>query len=386
MINSKYRDSAWATAGHFATDFYFNFIPALLPVVAARLGLSLAQVGFITMTSLIASNFFQPVLGLRFDKHPSRSWLWLSLVASGLFMCLSSLPVGYAAFTMLIAIGGFANGAFHPIGSMVVYQADEENRGLGMSIYSTAGSLGYAIAPAIAAAMIVRWGTPSLMWWTLALPLLGYSVFQTDMKRLKSGPEETPVSLKTLFSAGLLFLTGITILRAWGHLAYASYLVFFLEERGYSYASGANLLTVFLIAASVGGLIGGKLSDSMGRKWVVISTMVGSTLFSALFILTSGWLAIFCLIGCGFMVGGSFPVLIVLGQELMPNNIGFASGISMGFSWGIAGLGIYCNGIIGDMYGLNTSFWLTTAILGSAALLTVIAVAFIPRKERTVEG
>ncbi|MGE5371690.1 MAG: MFS transporter [Solirubrobacterales bacterium] len=376
----KYRDFYWASGGHFATDLYFNLLPALLPVVSHRLGLSLTQVGFVTMASMVAANFFQPLLGHRFDRRPNRLWPRVSLVASGFFMVLCGLPVGYGLFGLLAVVGGFANGAFHPLGSVVAYQSNPRQRGFFMSMYSTAGSFGFAIGPAIAAVMIQTFQTPvSLLALALPLPLFWHYLGKIDLSKLQTQSESAgePNGLKGILTAGVVVLTLIMILRAWGHLAFCSYLVFLLQERGFTYVAAANLLTAFLIAASVGGLGGGKLSDGIGRRAVVLITLVGSALFSGLFLVSSGPLSLVFLILAGLGIGGSFPVLIVLGQELMPNNIGLASGISMGFAWGMAAFGIYLNGIVGDLYGLTASFWMTTGILALAAIMTAGAIAVL---------
>lgn len=81
------------------------------------------------------------------------------------------------------------------------------------------------------------------------------------------------------------------------------------------------------------------------------------------------------------MVGATFPVLVVLSQELMPGNIGLASGISMGFAWGVAALGVFLNGLVADNFGWTWSFWIGNLILALAAVI-VVGAAMLPDKNK----
>lgn len=372
-----------AASGHFATDFYINFLPALLPVMAVKLHLNATMVGFATMICLIVASFCQPQFGYWFDKHPNPKWVGISLLVSGIFMCVSGLALNYIVFLILIVIAGAGNGLYHPSGSVIAYQVDEKNRGFMMSLFSTFGSLGYAIAPAVAAFFIVKWGLPSLLILVLPLPFL---VYMLDRVKIAQQPEkdgEAPV-LRSLLSGMMVALIVIMVLRAWGHLVYSTYLVFLLQERGMTYGTAAAILTVFLIAGAVGGLIAGRISDIWGRKLVVILTTVLTPIFLSLFLTTGGTLSLAFLMVGGLLVGASFPVLVVLGQELMPGNIGLASGISMGFAWGVAALGVFLNGLAADHFGWITSFWIGTGVLGAAALI-VMGAALLPQNTKNKE-
>jgi hypothetical protein len=127
---------------------------------------------------------------------------------------------------------------------VVAYQADEKNRGFMMSIFSTFGAMGYAAAPGIVAFFIVRWGLPSLLLLILPLPWLVYMLNKVPITRVQRGEEGKPV-LSSILSAAMIVLIVILILRAWGSLAYSTYLVFILQERGIAYDLAAAILKLF---------------------------------------------------------------------------------------------------------------------------------------------
>lgn len=47
-------------AGHLLNDFYYNFLPILLPIIMPKLGLSLTMSGLLIMVYAITSNLLQP--------------------------------------------------------------------------------------------------------------------------------------------------------------------------------------------------------------------------------------------------------------------------------------------------------------------------------------
>jgi FSR family fosmidomycin resistance protein-like MFS transporter len=73
----------------------------------------------------------------------------------------------------------------------------------------------------------------------------------------------------------------------------------------------------------------------------------------------------------GLLLGSSVPVTIVMAQELLPRNVGVASGLMMGFAFGMGGLGVTINGLIADSYGLGASLMLL-AVLPIAAFLVAL--------------
>ena len=63
-----------------------------------------------------------------------------------------------------------------------------------------------------------------------------------------------------------------------------------------------------------------------------------------------------------------------MGHELLPQNVGLASGIMMGLAIGFGGLGVAVNGIIADQYSLAAAIGtIPLPIIGA-----VILMAFLP--------
>ena len=56
----------------------------------------------------------------------------------------------------------------------------------------------------------------------------------------------------------------------------------------------------------------------------------------------------------GFFIIGSFATTIIIAQCMMPNNVGMASGLTIGFSVGLGGFGVTILGMLADRFGLPT--------------------------------
>jgi FSR family fosmidomycin resistance protein-like MFS transporter len=133
------------------------------------------------------------------------------------------------------------------------------------------------------------------------------------------------------------------------------------------------MLTVFLVGGAVAGLYGGHLSDQFGRRRVIVVSMLIYPILASLMILSKGgW--IWLLAGAsGAALLASFAVTIVAAQELMPQNVGLASGLILGLGFGTGGLGTAFSGFLADTLGLYQVMW----ILALAPVLCALLAVFI---------
>jgi FSR family fosmidomycin resistance protein-like MFS transporter len=115
---------------------------------------------------------------------------------------------------------------------------------------------------------------------------------------------------------------------------------------------------------------GGRISDRFGRKEFMVFALVGAIPFFCLFMVLSGFAAIIALLGFGFCLWATFSVAVAMGHELLPQNVGLASGVMLGLTIGFGGLGVAVNGLIADRYSL----W---AALGTIPLVIAVAIVLM---------
>jgi FSR family fosmidomycin resistance protein-like MFS transporter len=154
-----------------------------------------------------------------------------------------------------------------------------------------------------------------------------------------------------------------------------------LQERGLTLAAAGRTMFVFTIAISAGTLLGGALSDRVGR-WPLLAaclTLIGPTLW--LFLSLSGPLQWALVVLMGILIGATFPISIVMAQDAWPAGVGTASGLVMGLGWVPGGLGASLTGYLADRYDLTTALrvLLLPAALG---VLSILAYAAVQRAAR----
>ena len=116
-----------------------------------------------------------------------------------------------------------------------------------------------------------------------------------------------------------------------------TFLALYFMNRWHELAErGSQAQRVSLGTSIVGTLLGGWLADRFGRRAVIRSGFAGATLFLALFLRTGdrSW-ALALLVPLSIFIFLPTSVLVVLGQEYLPNRVGMASGVTLGLavSW-----------------------------------------------------
>lgn len=382
MIKNNVRHSWYAvtllTTGHFFSDFYANFLPALLPIVMPKLGLSLTMSGLLVMILSFTSNVLQPFFGYILDKK-NLNWLLLLTIPGGaIFICLTGIADTKTMLFVLVTLSGLAVSIFHPLGTSLISKvANTSKLGLSISIFVAGGNLGFALAPVIIVYFTENYGLSALPLLIIPSLVLSVALYQSGLSKpsLRSVTELKTLSNLTKLSEqiDLIKLNIAMGLRAWTHVSVTTFLPVLLVSQGHSATFAGIMLTIFLIGAALGGLYGGYLSDRLGCKKVIIVSLALGILPTYLFLssLEITWWTWIALFLCGAGLQGSAPSSLVWAQRLLPNNAGMASGMMLGLSFGLGGIGTAITGALADSITLATSLLLTTIPLALAALITI---------------
>jgi len=183
--------------------------------------------------------------------------------------------------------------------------------------------------------------------------------------RISSKVKVVPPPLMPILRSNWVELTKLTIVVAFRSLAYLGLIAFlplYLQATNISLLVGSRLLFVMLFFGAIGGIVGGYLSDRIGRKAVIVGSLLLSTPMFYCFLHTSGVLSYVLLALAGAALLASFSVTVVVAQEIISKNAAMASGLMLGFGIGIGGLGVGLVGILAEHYGvsfaINLLIWL----------------------------
>jgi MFS transporter, FSR family, fosmidomycin resistance protein len=375
------RAMAVLSASHLFTDVSQGAVPALLTFMVAKQGLSNAAAGGLVLAATISSSVIQPVFGHISDRR-SLPWLMpLGPVLGGLGIALAGVAPSYGLVFASILLSGIGVASFHPEGSRFANYVSGDRRASGMSLFSVGGNVGFALGPVILTPLLLIFGLHGTVFlliptWLMALVLLHelprLGRFRTDVVAGRVEPSDQPAAWKPF-----AVLAAVIIVRSFIYFGLVTFIpLYYVKVLHAGKALGAAALTAMLLGGAVGTLVGGPLADRFGRRPVLIGSMVALPPLIAAFLLSGPALALVFATITGAVTIATFAVTIVMGQEYLPGRIGASSGVTIGLSIGLGGVGAPLLGLIGDADGLRAVFE-TIAALPLLALALSLA---LPRE------
>ncbi len=360
------------SAGHLITDIYQGALPAILPFLKEKLALTYTMTGAIMLAANLTSSVIQPLFGYLSDKKEKSFLLPLGCVCAGLGLSLLSIPGSYWAVIALVIVSGLGVASFHPEGYKTAHFFTGDRMAAGMSVFSVGGNLGFALGPILSLFVIGTYGfnfLPVMFVFSLVfLGMIGYAWRTvTENSSSSAGKEralEIPTPSGAHFSLFLLIMT--VVMRSWTQIGLMTYIPFYYIDylKGDPMYAG-KLVSVFLLGGVVGTIIGSLLADRWGHRKFLILSLTATSLFFPVVFMADGIMLFIALGVFGTLLISSFTVTIVMAQQLLPKNLGVASGLMVGFAIGTGGIGVTILGIIADYYGVPTA-------LKSIMLLPVI--------------
>jgi MFS transporter, FSR family, fosmidomycin resistance protein len=393
---SAFREVWLISAGHMMTHWYPATFYLLLPLIGNDLGLSFSQIGSI-LTCQFAAGALSNLPGGMVVDAVGRKGLLMAVALS--WVGLPYLVMGFSySYWMLLACAalvGIGNNLWHPTAIPLLAQNHPERRGLVVSIHAMGGNLGDAIAPLAVGAMltVLSWRDvvvmnviPGVAAAVLLLLLLGRAGgADLNPDRLASGGRSAVRS----FAGVRLLLANRTVLmlslgsgvRAMTAMTLLTFLPIFLaNELGYSPAWVGGILFALQAAGFAAAPLSGHLSDRMGRRNVIVASMVMSAVV-LLFMAFAGRSPAFVLFVAflGFFLFAIRAVLQAWLLDATPTHLG---GTSIGILFGAqavgSAIGPLIGGVIADHYGIIATFYYLAATIVVANMF----ILFTPEENR----
>jgi len=372
------------SAAHLLNDLLQSTVTATYPLLKADLDLSFAQIGSITLVYQIAASIFQPVVGMLFDRRPFRGTLVLASLLTCLGIAGLALSDSIAMVFASVFVVGTGSSILHPEASRITSLASGGKRGLAQSIFQVGGNFGGSVGPLLIALVVAPHGRRYLLWFLL-FSVLAFGItsyisrwFRNFLASHGNNSRvlvwrQRPFGLRK--TVAVIAVISVLIISKYLYLeSLRSYYTFYLIDKfGISISASQVCLFVFLFATAAGTLVGGPVGDRIGRKWVILISILGTAPFS-LALPHAGFAATMVLSFCaGFMISSAFPAILLYAQELLPNRLGLVSGLFFGFAFGMGGISSALLGRMIDSVGLETVY----RLVAFAPLVGLVAV-FLP--------
>jgi FSR family fosmidomycin resistance protein-like MFS transporter len=350
---------------HLFTDLTGSALPAMMPFLKNTLQLSYTAVGAVIMVSNMTSSIIQPLFGYLSDKMEMRWLLPVSIILTYIGFSFLGLAPSFLVLLILVIIHGLGIAVYHPEGTKIMHYFTGSRIATGMSFFQVGGNLGMALGPLfITYAIALADLSGTLFYLFLGIPMLTILLlFSKELtlpvKGEKSGLLETkggtpPVGENRGWSSMSLLVIAVSM-RSWAHMGLITFVPFYYIHilNGDAITAG-RLVFVFLIGGVAGTLIGAAIADKIGHKYYFCLSMILSVPLLFLFLEVRGIWVFIILFLAGLLLISSFSVTIVMGQMILRNRLGMASGLTMGFVIGMGGVGAGLLGIVADSWGVMT--------------------------------
>jgi MFS family permease len=365
--------------GHALTHWYPATFYLLLPLIGTELGLSYSQIGSI-LTFQFAAGAISNIPGGIFVDTVGRKGL---LMAVALFWIgFPYLMMGFShAYWMMLACAtllGIGNNLWHPTAIPWLATRFPERKGLVMSFHSMGGNVGDAVAPLVVGALLTVFSwrdvvlmnvLPGIAMSVLILVYVG-RIHNAEKAAGAAGKKPAGAQLRAfatlLTDRAVVTLSVGSTFRTMTQSALLTFLpVYLAREMGYSPVWIGACMFVLQAAGFIAAPIAGHLSDTIGRRQIIISSMSMTAVVLLAMIFTGGTIWFVLLVAAlGFFLYAVRAVLQAWLLDATPPGLGgSAIGILFGAQAAGAAIGPICAGILADHYGIMAAFYFLAATI-----------------------
>jgi MFS family permease len=410
MSRLETRNMGLIILGHALTHWYPATFYMLLPLIGSELGLSYSQIGFIMTCQYAAGAISNVPGGMLVDVWGKKGQLMaLSLFWVGFPYLLMGFTTEYWMLLLCVMLVGIGNNLWHPTAIPLLGRMFPDRKGFVLSLHGMGGNVGDALAPLAVGVLLttLSWReivvlnvVPGAAMSVLLLFFLGALTFAPKAKAAPSAgdnskampatPQPTIVNgggqsmasymdgLKTLVrTRGLFMLTLSSSFRSMTQGTLLTFLPLYLaKEMKYDIFWVGVILAMLQLAGFIAAPIAGHLSDTMGRKTILVSCFGVSGVVLLLMTFAGGTpLFVFLIAVLGFFLYAARPIMQAWMLEATPKNMGgTAIGLMFGMQSAAQAIAPVLGGIVADQYGLLAAFYLLAATI----ILANIMVIWIP--------
>lgn len=318
------------TGGMFAYGISAFFLP-----ISNELGWSRAAMSAPIGVSRLEGGLLGPVEGYLVDKFGTRKLIFFGVIVMGTCFILLSRMQSLSQFYLIFILKGLASG-FIMVGlTVAVVNWFKKRRALGLSFVMGGVNVGAMVVPLIVWLIATQgWrGTAFIVGLTMLavqLPLsliirhrpeqYGYlpdgmseeqaKAAEAESERESALAEQNFTPWQAVRTPTLWFICIVYAIRALVVPAIAIHLIPFIQDLGYSAATGAIIMAIMGLSALIGRVVMGYLADIIPKRYAYAATLAG--LVISMLIMSrvrSLWQLILWAVLYGPSYGGGMPIM-----------------------------------------------------------------------------
>ena len=367
-------------------------VPAVLPQVKATFDLGNADAGVAITVLWGTYALMQSPAGLLTDRLGERRLLAGSLLLSAGAAAALGLAPGFLAFVLASAALGFVTGLYGPARGTAISRTFPANDGAALGAVLAAGSVGSAVLPFLAGALVENLGWRVLVGGML-VPYLAAAAFAwwaVPAREGNASPEPTPpaellgdVGRAVGNRAVLVPVVAATLMLFAFQGLSAFLLTYLVEAKGFEQSTASVLFALLFVGGAVAQVVAGNLSDTFGERVVLVGVAAVGAVAVGAVPFVDGPLSMAAVVTVAGVRLAVVPVSNAYVISVLPPEVtGTAWGtIRMGFFLLAAG-GSTVVGTLAEMGFFDESFLLLAGLSGVAAGLYV----FIPSRDDARTG
>lgn len=390
----SFREVWLISAGHGLTHWYTATFYLLLPLIGKELGLSYTEIGLIMTIQHLAGAISNLPGGMIVDTVGQKGYLMAaSLFWVGVPYAFMSITHDFWMLLVCVTLVGIGNNIWHPAAIPTLAYRYPQRKGLVLSFHGMGGNVGEAVAPVVVGAMLawLSWRAvvvinvvPGILMAVLILVMLGAFAGAKGADAINSGGEKRSMraylsDFRSLLRNKALMLVSVS--SAFRTMTQAGLLtfmpVYLAYELGYSPLYVGVCMTLIQVGGFIAAPIAGHLSDRMGRKRVVMSSMLltGVTLIGM--VLAGKTIAfVFFVSLVGFFLYGMRSVLQAWAVESTPKHL---AGTGVGIQFGTTALGASISPVVFGLIADATDVYMGFYFLAGTIILANLLVFFMPK-------
>lgn len=381
--------------GHALTHWYPATFYLLLPLISKELGLSYSQIGSIMACQFTAGAIANVPGGILVDTVDRKGLLMaLSLFWIGFPYLIMGMSHAYWMILGCATLVGIGNNLWHP--TAIPWLADRfpDRKGLVMAFHGMGGNVGDAVAPLVIGVLLqtFNWRSvvfinvvPGIVVATFILVYIGRihtAEIGAGVAKLKpvakGGAERLRMLGSLLRNRAMVTLSIGAMFRSMTQGALLTFLPLYLaREMGYSPVLTGACMFALQAAGFTAAPIAGHLSDKVGRRQIIMSSMSMTAVIILFMAFAGGTVWFVTLVAIlGFFL---FAVRAVLQAWLLdatpPGMGGSAIGLLFGTQALGQALGPVSAGIIADHFGIMAAFYFLAGTIIIANLMVFVTPA-----------